>query len=58
MRRTAREKDGAAGGFDTFFVRGADFERSVVTGRLSAEIMEDENIESFRPRKMWRPVME
>jgi hypothetical protein len=47
-----------SGGFNTFFVQGAEVERSVVTGRLSKEIMEDEGVERFRPRKMWRPVME
>lgn len=57
VRRPTRG-DGEPGGFDAFFVLGSEVERSVVTGRLSKEIMEDEGIAGFRPRKMWRPVME
>ncbi|MBE7182126.1 MAG: hypothetical protein INR71_13145, partial [Terriglobus roseus] len=45
-------------GFEPFYVRGVDVERSVVTGRSSAEVMRDEGVEGFRPRKMWRPVLE
>lgn len=58
VRRPPRVEGGESGGFDTFFVQGAEVERSVVTGRLSKEIMEDEGVERFRPRKMWRPVLE
>lgn len=46
------------GGFDPFFVLGAESERSVVTGRTSAEVMHDEGVMGFRPRRMWRPVLE
>ncbi|KAJ9661078.1 hypothetical protein H2201_006627 [Coniosporium apollinis] len=46
------------GGFDTFFVRGAEHERSVVTGRLSKDVFADEGVEGFLGRKMWRPIME
>ena len=46
------------GGFEPFFVRGADFERSVVTGRLSKEVMEDEGVQNFRARKNWMPILE
>ncbi|KIW07335.1 uncharacterized protein PV09_02184 [Verruconis gallopava] len=45
-------------GFEAFYVRGADVERSVVTGRTSAEVMADEGVEGFVPRKKWRPVLE
>ncbi|KAF2454294.1 hypothetical protein BDY21DRAFT_387663 [Lineolata rhizophorae] len=45
-------------GFETFFVRGAEFERSVVTGRLSGEVMSDEGVTRFVERKMWRPILE
>jgi hypothetical protein len=45
-------------GFDAFYVRGADFETSVVTGRTSAEVMSDEGVEGFVARKRWRPILE
>ncbi|KAK3060916.1 hypothetical protein LTS18_007431 [Coniosporium uncinatum] len=45
-------------GFEPFFVMGADVEESVVTGRTSAEVMADENVEGFMLRKMWRPITE
>ncbi|KAF2103027.1 hypothetical protein NA57DRAFT_33631 [Rhizodiscina lignyota] len=45
-------------GFETFYVQGAEVERSIVTGRTSAEIMSDEGVEGFVARKRWRPVME
>ncbi len=58
-RREDREHEvQTIGGFDTFFVRGAEHERSVVTGRLSSEVFDDEGIEGFMGRKMWRPVLE
>ncbi|KXL49404.1 hypothetical protein M433DRAFT_106279 [Acidomyces richmondensis BFW] len=43
---------------EPFFVRGRDFERSVVTGRSADEIMSDEGVDEFVGRKMWRPIME
>jgi len=45
-------------GFEAFYVRGVDVETSVVTGRTSAEVMADERVEGFMPRKMWRPIIE
>jgi len=45
-------------GFEPFFVMGADVEESVVTGRTSAEVMTDEDVEGFMLRKMWRPITE
>ncbi|GAB7353704.1 hypothetical protein MBLNU459_g4107t1 [Dothideomycetes sp. NU459] len=45
-------------GFEPFFVRGRDYERSVVTGRLAADVMDDEGIKRYEGRKMWRPIME
>jgi len=50
--------NGGRGGFEPFYVRGAEVERSVVTGRLSREVMEDEGVEGFVGRKMWRPILE
>jgi hypothetical protein len=45
-------------GFETFYVRGAEVERSIVTGRSSEEVMGDEGVEGFRGRGMWRAVLE
>lgn len=53
-----RRGDGDVGGFEAFFVRGPEVERSLVTGRLSEEVMKDEGVEGFVARKMWRPVLE
>ncbi|KAI7008655.1 hypothetical protein KC362_g17511, partial [Hortaea werneckii] len=43
---------------EPFFVRGRDVERSVVTGRNADEVMDDEGVEKFMRRKMWRPILE
>lgn len=45
-------------GFEAFYVRGVDVETSIVTGRTSAEVMDDEGVEGFVARKRWMPVME
>lgn len=45
-------------GFEPFFVRGKEIERSIVTGRLSADIYDDDGIKGFVGRKGWRPVLE
>ncbi|KAJ6140557.1 hypothetical protein N7470_010353 [Penicillium chermesinum] len=44
-------------GFDPFYVRGPDFERSVVTGRSGQDVLDDENVVDFHPRRGWRPVL-
>lgn len=44
-------------GFEPFYVRGPEYERSVVTGRLGREVLHDEGVEGFVPRKGWRPVV-
>lgn len=46
------------GAWEPFFVRGRDHEQSVVTGRTADEVMEDEGVEKFVGRKMWRPILE
>jgi hypothetical protein len=46
------------GSWEPFFVRGRDHERSVVTRRNADEVMEDEGVEKFVGRKMWRPILE
>ena len=48
----------AAPGFERFHVLGRDHERSVVTGRLAADILVDEGVEGYVPRGLWRPVLE
>lgn len=40
-----------------FYVSGADHERSVVTGRRGADILRDEDVHNFVPRKGWTPVL-
>ncbi|KAH6878046.1 DNA polymerase ligase-domain-containing protein [Alternaria rosae] len=41
------------GGFNPFFVRGRDHERSVVTGRLARDVESDEGVEGFVGRGGW-----
>ena len=55
---TRRREGGILHGFEPFFVLGRDMERSVVTGRLSGEIMKDEGVEGYVGRKGWRAVVE
>ncbi|EFE32774.1 uncharacterized protein ARB_00232 [Trichophyton benhamiae CBS 112371] len=45
-------------GFEPFFVRGPDFERSILTGRLGSDVLHDGAVVGFRGRKGWRPVLE
>ncbi|KAH0492511.1 hypothetical protein TgHK011_007460 [Trichoderma gracile] len=40
-----------------FYVRGPRFERSVVTGRLAEDVLRDEGVTGFIPRKGWMPVL-
>ncbi|KAL6904727.1 DNA polymerase ligase domain-containing protein [Trichoderma evansii] len=40
-----------------FYVRGPQFEQSVVTGRLGEQVLRDEGVTTFVPRKGWIPVM-
>lgn len=40
-----------------FYVRGPDYERSVVTGRLGKEVLKDEGVEGYVGRKGWRPIL-
>lgn len=49
------ERDGE-GGFEPFFVRGRDFERSVVTGRLAREVERDEGVEGYVGRAGWTGI--
>ncbi|KNG90788.1 hypothetical protein ANOM_000832 [Aspergillus nomiae NRRL 13137] len=45
-------------GFEPFYVRGPGVERSVVTGRLGRDVLEDEGVKGFVPRRGWRAVLE
>lgn len=40
-----------------FYVRGPEYERSVVTGRRSRDILRDDGITNFVSRKGWTPVL-
>ncbi|KAM6476267.1 DNA polymerase ligase-domain-containing protein [Trichoderma sp. SZMC 28011] len=40
-----------------FYVRGPQFEQSVVTGRRGEDVLRDEGVTTFIPRKGWMPVM-
>lgn len=40
-----------------FYVRGPDHERSVLTGRLGADILRDEGVDKFIQRQGWKPVL-
>ncbi|KAJ0115835.1 hypothetical protein J7T55_004004 [Diaporthe amygdali] len=40
-----------------FYVRGPDLERSIVTGRLGAEILRDEGVVGYVGRKGWKPIL-
>lgn len=49
------ERDGDSG-FEPFLVRGRDFERSVVTGRLAREVESDEGVEGYVGRAGWTGI--
>lgn len=60
-KRWVRKRDPDTGrlmGSEPFYVRGPEVERSVVTGRLGREVLEDEGVEGFIPRRGWRAVLE
>ncbi|KAL4810938.1 DNA polymerase ligase-domain-containing protein [Aspergillus unguis] len=50
------KRTGELTGFEPFYVRGPEAERSVLTGRLGSEVLRDEGVKAFIPRKGWRPV--
>jgi hypothetical protein len=56
-RKSERNGEVTLLGFEPFYVRGPDVERSVVTGRLSADVLKDEGVQTFIERKGWRPVL-
>lgn len=48
--------NGDLGGFEPFIVRGRDYERSVVTGRLAREVECDEGCEAYIGRGGWKSI--
>ncbi|KAK8074709.1 hypothetical protein PG997_009372 [Apiospora hydei] len=40
-----------------FYVKGSEVERSVVTGRKGVDVLKDEGVVGFVPRKGWRAVL-
>jgi hypothetical protein len=39
-----------------FVIRGSEFERSVVTGRLGNDVLRDEGVADFKGRKGWKAI--
>ena len=56
--KRSKAADGTLEGFEPFTVLGRDAERSVVTGRLARDILQDEGVNGYVPRGLWRPVIE
>ncbi|KAJ0419340.1 DNA polymerase ligase-domain-containing protein [Aspergillus carlsbadensis] len=59
QRRWVRGLDKRSGeltGFEPFYVRGPEVERSVVTGRVGGDVLRDEGVQGFVPRRGWRAV--
>lgn len=54
----SRSRSGRIGGFEAFYVRGREVERSVVTGRVAEEVCADEGVVGFVGRAGWRAVLE
>ncbi|EKV04309.1 hypothetical protein PDIG_16660 [Penicillium digitatum PHI26] len=44
-------------GFEPFYVHGPVYEWSIVTARLGRDVLDDEAVEDFVPRRGWRPVL-
>ncbi|KAJ5734437.1 hypothetical protein N7493_003223 [Penicillium malachiteum] len=55
VRRVGRRNE--LFGFEPFYVRGPNVERSVVTGRRGQDVLNDEGVEGFIPRQGWRPTL-
>jgi hypothetical protein len=56
-RKLQSSPDQGTLGFEPFYVRGPEFERSVVTGRTGNDVLKDENVDEFTPRRGWRAVL-
>ena len=60
-KRWIRKREKGTGellGFEPFHVLGREAERSVVTGRLAADVLRDEGVEGYVARKGWRGITE
>ncbi|KAJ5206896.1 hypothetical protein N7472_003344 [Penicillium cf. griseofulvum] len=44
-------------GFEPFYVHGPEAERSLITARLGVDVLDDEGVKEFVPRRGWRPVL-
>lgn len=55
--RGVDKRTGMLKGFDPFYVRGPELERSILTGRLGSDVLRDEGVETFTPRRGWNPVL-
>lgn len=58
VRSSVEAGKGRERGFEPFYVRGREVERSVVTGRGAEEVCADEGVVGFAVRKGWRAVLE
>ena len=58
VRKGSRWEKKREMGFEPFFVMGREEERSVVTGRLAGDVLTDDGVEGFVPRKGWMAVMD
>jgi hypothetical protein len=54
--RGVDKRSGELTGFEPFYVRGPEVERSVVTGRVGGDVLRDEGVEGFVPRRGWRAI--
>ncbi len=48
--------NGELGGFESFVVRGRDYERSIVTGRLARDVENDEGCNGYIGRGGWKGI--
>ncbi|KAL4922926.1 DNA polymerase ligase-domain-containing protein [Aspergillus aurantiobrunneus] len=55
--RAIDKRSGMKKAFEPFYVRGPEVERSVVTARLGSDVLKDEAVEGFIPRRGWNPVL-
>ena len=59
-KRWVRKQEKGTGellGFEAFHVLGREVERSVVTGRLAADVLRDQGVEGYVVRKGWSGIV-
>ena len=54
--RRVWERGDDESGFETFYVQGRDVERSILTGRLAADVARDEGLMGYKPRGGWKGI--